>query len=711
MSIASHHHYQVDLSRGVQVTPMGHLLFTGDRGGDVYHIKVLDGGKAVDVSGASVTAYMMRSDRETVVLEGKVENGAAVVVLDAACYAVTGRAVLVIKMVGAETITTIFAGECAVMRSSSDTLHDPGGVIPSLEDLLAQIEAMEEATEAANKAAERAENAAGHIEISPEAIQAAVNAYLEENPVESVSPEEIAEVVDAALQEAKESGDFDGEPGVSATHKWDGTTLTITSASGTSSADLKGDPGDPGSDATVTEESIQTALGYTPADAAAVFELAAEPLFDNFFDDCPIEYGKIINTDGTVSDTEAALAITDFIPIKAGDVIRMADFGLYPSGSCRLVVYNSAKTYIIHVQATALPASNYYIQAEKQDDDGNWVEFTVVRPSAGGYIRFCTNTAAIGKNPVLTINQEITYTETYGTVLNPRVKVDHSQITNSPQKNGWSILPYEHLNICYSDINRKPINTVEHFVDAAENFGYNALKCDVRPTSDGELVCCHDAGFTFDSSGYITSYDSANQTKIHDVTSATVLGYSFKTGEHPCLVGDYLDVCRKYGKVAFITIRNEYMDVVIPKLLEELRIHNMTYATIINCMTYESLVQWRQQDQTVMINYTLNYGVAIDQAQIDRAIGLGYCSLCGFSLSSASTDPSAACDFEYARENGIRLLEAIAYKEGSPEACYALGYDGCQIGIPWGTPSGGVSEDSVQTMIDNAIGAAIGGSY
>ena len=37
-----------------------------------------------------------------------------------------------------------------------------------------------------------------------------------------------------------------GKDGVSATHSWDGTVLTITSASGTSSADLKGDPGEAG---------------------------------------------------------------------------------------------------------------------------------------------------------------------------------------------------------------------------------------------------------------------------------------------------------------------------------------------------------------------------------------------------------------------------------------------------------------------------------
>lgn len=35
----------------------------------------------------------------------------------------------------------------------------------------------------------------------------------------------------------------DGKDGVSVTHSWNGTTLTVTSASGTSSTNLKGDTG------------------------------------------------------------------------------------------------------------------------------------------------------------------------------------------------------------------------------------------------------------------------------------------------------------------------------------------------------------------------------------------------------------------------------------------------------------------------------------
>lgn len=44
-----------------------------------------------------------------------------------------------------------------------------------------------------------------------------------------------------------------GKDGVSATHSWKGTTLTITSASGTSSVDLKGEKGDKGDSYILTD--------------------------------------------------------------------------------------------------------------------------------------------------------------------------------------------------------------------------------------------------------------------------------------------------------------------------------------------------------------------------------------------------------------------------------------------------------------------------
>lgn len=48
-----------------------------------------------------------------------------------------------------------------------------------------------------------------------------------------------------------------GIDGVSATHSWNGTILTVTSASGTYSADLKGEKGDKGDKGDTGEQGIQ----------------------------------------------------------------------------------------------------------------------------------------------------------------------------------------------------------------------------------------------------------------------------------------------------------------------------------------------------------------------------------------------------------------------------------------------------------------------
>ena len=113
-------------------------------------------------------------------------------------------------------------------------------------------------------------------------------------PVEQTTIEEIAAIAQSVRDDA-DAGLFDGKQGengrdgvngkdgapgkdgTSATHSWNGTVLTITSASGTSSADLKGDKGDKGEQGipgpagsvdNLTAESIQSALGYTPANSA-----------------------------------------------------------------------------------------------------------------------------------------------------------------------------------------------------------------------------------------------------------------------------------------------------------------------------------------------------------------------------------------------------------------------------------------------------------
>ena len=51
---------------------------------------------------------------------------------------------------------------------------------------------------------------------------------------------------------------------MSVTHTWEGTTLNVTSASGTSSVDLKGDQGLPGKDGEPGLPGVPGEDGYTP---------------------------------------------------------------------------------------------------------------------------------------------------------------------------------------------------------------------------------------------------------------------------------------------------------------------------------------------------------------------------------------------------------------------------------------------------------------
>lgn len=63
----------------------------------------------------------------------------------------------------------------------------------------------------------------------------------------TVSVDKIDNGHQVTITDSNASYVFDVIDGISATHEWNGTVLTVTSASGTSSADLKGEKGDPGS--------------------------------------------------------------------------------------------------------------------------------------------------------------------------------------------------------------------------------------------------------------------------------------------------------------------------------------------------------------------------------------------------------------------------------------------------------------------------------
>ena len=167
---------QSDLQRPLTVQTLTGVVFSADSQANVLGVEVLDGGAPAALSG-TVMGYIIRADGATVSVAGALAGSRASIVLPQSAYAVTGPLDIVIKLTqgsgSSPTVTTLGACRAYVQRSTTDTIVDPGHIIPSLEELLALIEPMEQGTAAANAAAQAANAAAGNASAKAAAADAA----------------------------------------------------------------------------------------------------------------------------------------------------------------------------------------------------------------------------------------------------------------------------------------------------------------------------------------------------------------------------------------------------------------------------------------------------------------------------------------------------------------------------------------------------------
>ena len=129
-----------ELQEAVKVRYLDGNLFSQDNQGNQINITVFDNGEPATLGG-SVTANVLLSDGSTVPATGGTITGNVVsITLPAAAYAVPGLASIIVKMTASGVITTIAALVANVYQSSTDTVIDPGTIIPSVQDLIDDIE-------------------------------------------------------------------------------------------------------------------------------------------------------------------------------------------------------------------------------------------------------------------------------------------------------------------------------------------------------------------------------------------------------------------------------------------------------------------------------------------------------------------------------------------------------------------------------------------
>lgn len=129
-----------ELTKPVKVEYLDGNLFSMDNAGNTIHVYTFYDGEPQEISG-SISANVIRADGSTVAVSGAKEGNRAYVILPQAAYAVPGVCTIVVKATDSTTVTTIAALVANVYMSSTDTPVDPGTIIPSVQNLIAAIDA------------------------------------------------------------------------------------------------------------------------------------------------------------------------------------------------------------------------------------------------------------------------------------------------------------------------------------------------------------------------------------------------------------------------------------------------------------------------------------------------------------------------------------------------------------------------------------------
>lgn len=119
----------------------------GDQAGNVFGGMLTRNGQPVDISGALVTGYFIRSDGACIIINGTASGNTFTVTLPAQCYAIEGNFSLAINVTGAGSTETMRIIDGTVVNTATGIVIDPGSIVPSLEQLLAVIEQAEAAAE------------------------------------------------------------------------------------------------------------------------------------------------------------------------------------------------------------------------------------------------------------------------------------------------------------------------------------------------------------------------------------------------------------------------------------------------------------------------------------------------------------------------------------------------------------------------------------
>ena len=154
--------FQKNLSDPLKLEYLDTVFQQGDKNANIFRIELMDGSEKADLTSMTVTGQFERGDGSRVPISGSVNGNVVFVTIDETCYNVSGAFVAFVRLTSENGYVrrTVLRVAGMIENQSDGPLVDPGHTLPSMDELLAKLEAMERATEATNQAVENATVAA-----------------------------------------------------------------------------------------------------------------------------------------------------------------------------------------------------------------------------------------------------------------------------------------------------------------------------------------------------------------------------------------------------------------------------------------------------------------------------------------------------------------------------------------------------------------------
>ena len=145
--IAQAMRYTIDVKNGLLKQPMTGELMRGDKNANRIIVQLVDGDNSVPLDGVTVTGKFFRGgDGIEIPLEGEANGNEATVLLDEHCYAVDGYFEASVKLTTGSQTRTILTITGNVVSDGEGGILDIENVVPSVADIVAQYQRMQEVT-------------------------------------------------------------------------------------------------------------------------------------------------------------------------------------------------------------------------------------------------------------------------------------------------------------------------------------------------------------------------------------------------------------------------------------------------------------------------------------------------------------------------------------------------------------------------------------